>query len=290
LEKTPYSCKFVEAIHSSLFKDVSLLNKNNARPLPYISNRILSYTYILSTHVQWKHQQKEHESFYLKMKRSWKGTSVLAPRTCKVGGSCQNNEMNPYELLYTSVHIFVYKYQYIRIYEYVCIYQYVYIYTYIYMYIYIYLDIHVHSYTYIYTCMYIYILKWLHVHRYRNIYTYLNIYVYIYIYTNIYTYIYLYTYIYIYIYIYRYIYIYIYVLCTPIRSTCIMRFSRSGFSWLSRCPPYTWAHIKYPSSLCVCTHVYKHTHTHHPNTRKNREIYKTNPLSLPPPKHSLPRQ
>jgi len=32
----------------------------------------------------------------------------------------------------------------------------------------------------------------------------------------------------------------------------------------------------------------KHTHTHHPNTRKNREIYKTNPLS--PPKHSLPHQ
>jgi len=30
--------------------------------------------------------------------------------------------------------------------------------------------------------------------------------------------------------------------------------------------------------------------THHPNTRKNREIYKTNPLFLPPPRHSLPRQ
>ena len=57
-----------------------------------------------------------------------------------------------------------------------------------------------------------------------------------------------------------------------------------------RCPPYTWAHFKYPSSLCVCTHVYKHTHTHHPNTRKNREICKTNPLSLPLPKHSLPHQ
>ena len=25
----------------------------------------------------------------------------------------------------------------------------------------------------------------------------------------------------------------------------------------------------------------EHTHTHHPNTRKNREIYKTKPLSLP---------
>jgi len=82
------------------------------------------------------------------------------------------------------------------------------------------------------------------------------------------------------------------VLCTPIRSTCIMHFSRPGFFkfWLSRCPSHTSAHIKYPSGLCVCTHVYKHTHTHHPNTRKNREIYKTNPLSLPLPKHSLPRQ
>jgi len=85
-------------------------------------------------------------------------------------------------------------------------------------------------------------------------------------------------------------YIYTNVLCTPIRSTCIMRFSRSGFFWLSRCLSHTWAHIKYPSSLCVCTCIYKQTHTHHPNTRKNREIYKTNPLSLPLPKHSLPHQ
>jgi len=45
-----------------------------------------------------------------------------------------------------------------------------------------------------------------------------------------------------------------------------------------------------PSSLCVCTRVYKHTHTQHPNTRKNREIYQTKPLSLPLSKHSLPRQ
>jgi len=60
--------------------------------------------------------------------------------------------------------------------------------------------------------------------------------------------------------------------------------------WLSRCPSHTWTHIKYPSSLCVCTRVYKHTYAHHSNTRKNREIYKTNPLSLPLPKHSLPRQ
>jgi len=38
--------------------------------------------------------------------------------------------------------------------------------------------------------------------------------------------------------------------------------------------------------------VYKHTHTHNPNTHKNREIYKTNPScpSLPLSKHSLPRQ
>ena len=85
-------------------------------------------------------------------------------------------------------------------------------------------------------------------------------------------------------------YIYTNVLCTPIRSTCILRFSRSGFFRLSRCPSHTWAHIKYPSSMCVCTRVYKHTHTPHPNTRKNREIYKTKPLSLPLPKHSLPRQ
>ena len=80
-------------------------------------------------------------------------------------------------------------------------------------------------------------------------------------------------------------YIFTNVLCTPIRSTCILRFSRSGFFWLFRCPSHTWAHIKYPSSLCVCTRVYKHTHTYHPNTRKNREIYKTNPLSLLLPKH-----
>ena len=39
---------------------------------------------------------------------------------------------------------------------------------------------------------------------------------------------------------------------------------KSGFFWLSKCPSHTWAHIKYPSSLCVCTRVYEHTHTHHP--------------------------
>ena len=53
---------------------------------------------------------------------------------------------------------------------------------------------------------------------------------------------------------------------------------------------YTWAHTKYPSSLCVCTRVYKHTPTHHSTTRKNREIYKTRPLSLLLPKQYLPRQ
>jgi len=42
--------------------------------------------------------------------------------------------------------------------------------------------------------------------------------------------------------------------------------------------------------VCVCTRVYKHTPTHHPNTRKNREIYKTNPLTPLLSKHSLPRQ
>jgi len=40
----------------------------------------------------------------------------------------------------------------------------------------------------------------------------------------------------------------------------------------------------------VCTCVYKHTPTHHPNTCKIKEIYKTNPLSLPVPKHSPPHQ
>jgi len=69
-----------------------------------------------------------------------------------------------------------------------------------------------------------------------------------------------------------------------------MRFSQSGFFRSSMCPSYTWAHIKYPSSLCVCTRVYKHKPTHHFNTRKNRKIYKTKPLSLPLSKHSLPHQ
>ena len=88
----------------------------------------------------------------------------------------------------------------------------------------------------------------------------------------------------------QHIYRQMYFVCTPIQSTCILRFSRSGFFWLSRCPSHTWAHIKYPSSLCMCTCVYKHTHTHHPNTRKNREIYETKPISLTPPKHRLPHQ
>jgi len=44
---------------------------------------------------------------------------------------------------------------------------------------------------------------------------------------------------------------------------------------------------KYPISLCVCKHVCRHPPTHHPNTRQNTEIYKTNPLSLPLPKHGL---
>jgi len=33
------------------------------------------------------------------------------------------------------------------------------------------------------------------------------------------------------------------LLCTPIQSTCILRFSRSGFFRLSRCPSHTWAHM-----------------------------------------------
>ena len=70
----------------------------------------------------------------------------------------------------------------------------------------------------------------------------------------------------------------------------MLRFSRSGSFRLSKCPVYTCAHIKYWSNWRVCTCVYKHTPTHHPNTRRNREMYKTNPLSLPLSKHSLPRQ
>jgi len=51
-------------------------------------------------------------------------------------------------------------------------------------------------------------------------------------------------------------------------------------------PFYTWAHVKYQSTLYVCTRAYKHTPTHHSNTRKSRKIYKTKPLSLHLPKHS----
>ena len=80
--------------------------------------------------------------------------------------------------------------------------------------------------------------------------------------------------------------------CTKVWSTHIPRFSRSGFFRLARCPSpgHTWSHIEYQNSLCVCTHhsVYKHTPPLHPNTRKNREIYKENPTSLPLPKHSGP--
>ena len=49
-----------------------------------------------------------------------------------------------------------------------------------------------------------------------------------------------------------------------------MRFSLSGFFWLSSYPSHTWAHIKYPSSLCVRTPVYKHTHTHHPDIASSK--------------------
>jgi len=72
--------------------------------------------------------------------------------------------------------------------------------------------------------------------------------------------------------------------------TFMLRFSRSGSFRLSKCPVYTCAHIKYWSNWRVCTCVYKHTPTHHPNTRRNREMYKTNPLSLPLSKHSLSRK
>jgi len=49
------------------------------------------------------------------------------------------------------------------------------------------------------------------------------------------------------------------VLCTPIRSTCMLRFSQSGFFRLSRCPFHTWARIKYPSSMYA--RIQSHTHT-----------------------------
>ena len=53
----------------------------------------------------------------------------------------------------------------------------------------------------------------------------------------------------------------------------------------------TWVHIKYPSSLFVCTRVYKHTHTHTTVTPAKIEKYtRQTPLFLPLPKHSLPRQ
>ena len=49
------------------------------------------------------------------------------------------------------------------------------------------------------------------------------------------------------------------------------------------------------SALAVCATAFRSKLSlHHPNTRKNREIYKTKPLSLPLslplPKHSLPHQ
>jgi len=72
--------------------------------------------------------------------------------------------------------------------------------------------------------------------------------------------------------------------------TCVLCFSRSGFFQLSRCPYYTWTYIKYQNSLRVCTRVYKHTHTHDPNTRQNREIHKTKLQFLCMSKQSLPRQ
>jgi len=42
--------------------------------------------------------------------------------------------------------------------------------------------------------------------------------------------------------------------------------------------------------VCVFVRAYTSTNTHHTNTRKNREMYKTKPLSLPLPKYSLPHQ
>jgi len=109
-----------------------------------------------------------------------------------------------------------------------------------------------------------------------------------YIYIHICIHIYMYN-IYMYIYIYIYIYIQTNVLChgTAIRFTCILCFSRAGFFRLSAFPSYTWAHIKCPRILCMCTRVYTNTPTHHFNTRKNREFYKPETLSLPLKKHSM---
>ena len=44
-------------------------------------------------------------------------------------------------------------------------------------------------------------------------------------------------------------------------------------------------------AVCVCVRAYTSTHTSTTLTpAKNRKIYKTKPLFLPPPKHNLPRQ
>jgi len=88
-----------------LCMSTTLDSKPYARPLTYISNMILSYTYILSTHLQWKHQQKDLESFYLKMKRPWKGTSVLDPRTCISRRELPKQRIEP---IWTPIHICTY--------------------------------------------------------------------------------------------------------------------------------------------------------------------------------------
>jgi len=77
------------------------------------------------------------------------------------------------------------------------------------------------------------------------------------------------------------------VLDTHILSTCKQRICRSGFFWLSRFPSHTWAHIKYPSSLCVCTRAYTNAHT---PTTLTLTIIEKYTRQNPQPKHSLPCQ
>jgi len=48
--------------------------------------------------------------------------------------------------------------------------------------------------------------------------------------------------------------------------------------------------LSIPSSVRVCRCIYTYTSTHHHNTSKNREIYKTKSLSLLLPKNSSPHQ
>ena len=61
---------------------------------------------------------------------------------------------------------------------------------------------------------------------------------------------------------------------------------------LSKCPIST---LRLTSRVprrckCVCVRIHTHTPAYTPTPVKIEKIYKTKPLSLPPPKHSFPRQ